>query len=486
MSVPATRLRVLTDAPPAPRGRYVLYWMVAARRTRWNFALDRAREWAEELGKPLLIFEPLGVGYPFACDRFHRFLLDGMADNQAACRAAGVAYYPYAEPEPGAGRGLLAALAESAAAVVTDDTPAFFYPALRRAAAPQVTVRFEAVDGNGLLPLGATDRAFPTAHSFRRFLQKALGEHLLLPAAEPLAAAPGRARLPAGVTRRWPHASAGLLAGDPLALAALPLDHSVPPGPLRGGAVAAQERLDAFVTERLDRYGEDRNHPDRDGTSGLSPYLHFGHGGAHQVFARVAAAEGWDESHLARSTAGSRTGWWGASAAAEAFWDQLVTWREVGFNGLAHGRRWDRYESLPPWARATLGAHAADPRPYTYSRAELEAAATHDPLWNAAQRQLVREGRLHNYLRMLWGKKVLEWSASPREALATLLYLNDRYALDGRDPNSLSGIFWCLGRYDRAWGPERPIFGKIRYLSSANTARKVRVREYLERYGPDG
>jgi deoxyribodipyrimidine photo-lyase len=169
---------------------------------------------------------------------------------------------------------------------------------------------------------------------------------------------------------------------------------------------------------------------------------------------------------------------------AEAFLDQLVTWRELGFNFA--GKRDDArtYEALPPWALATLARHAADPRPRLYAFDELARAETHDALWNAAQRQLAREGRIHNYLRMLWGKKIVEWSPSPRVALDVMLELNDRWALDGRDPNSASGIMWCLGRYDRPWGPERAVFGTVRYMSSANTAHKVRVKEYLARYAP--
>ncbi|MHB8766885.1 MAG: deoxyribodipyrimidine photolyase, partial [Deferrisomatales bacterium] len=230
--VPELRRRPLNDRDPAPQGRYVLYWMIAARRTRWSFALDRAAEWCEGLGKPLLVFEPLRAGYPFACDRFHRFVLDGMADNQRACADAGVAHYPYVEPEPGAGRGLLAALASEACVVVTDDAPGFFYPRMLRAAAEQVPVLLEAVDGNGLLPLRAADRAFPTAHSFRRFLQKTLREHLVLPSAEPLRGLSGEARVPAAATKRWPPAAPELLAGGAEALAALPIDHAVPPAPL--------------------------------------------------------------------------------------------------------------------------------------------------------------------------------------------------------------------------------------------------------------
>jgi deoxyribodipyrimidine photo-lyase len=173
------------------------------------------------------------------------------------------------------------------------------------------------------------------------------------------------------------------------------------------------------------------------------------------------------------------------SAAAEAFLDQLVTWRELGFNACARDPGYALYESVPAWARATLEQHAADARAHLYSAAEFERAGTHDPLWNAAQRQLMREGRIHTYLRMLWGKKILEWSSSPREALDVMLDLNNKYALDGRDPNSYSGILWVLGKYDRPWGPARPVFGSVRYMSSENTARKLHVKGYLERYSDD-
>ncbi|HEY3253134.1 MAG TPA: hypothetical protein VGJ91_04265 [Polyangiaceae bacterium] len=168
---------------------------------------------------------------------------------------------------------------------------------------------------------------------------------------------------------------------------------------------------------------------------------------------------------------------------SEAFLDQLITWRELGFNQCTHERDYQSFASLPNWAQKTLTEHKNDARPQLYTRAQLEAAQSHDPIWNAAQRELVQEGRIHNYLRMLWGKKILEWSQAPEQALATAIYLNDRYALDGRDPNSYSGILWCFGRYDRAWGPVRPIFGTVRYMSSANTAKKLRLTKYLAKYG---
>lgn len=480
------RIRVRNAAPMREPGDFVLYWMIAFRRTRWNFALQRAIEWARKLDRPLVILEGLRCGYHWASDRLHRFILDGMADNAQRLRDKPVLYYPYVEPAPDAGKGMLEALAARACVVVTDDFPCFMLPNMVVAAARQVNVCLEQVDSNGLLPMRAASQVFPTAFALRRFMQKHLRPHLAeLPSADPLA----RIKLPilrslgAEFSRRWPAASPALLAGDAKELARLPIDHAVPVAATRGGMVAAEGQLRRFLDERLARYVDERSQPEADVASGLSPYLHFGHVSAHQVFAELARREDWSEDRLAATTSGAKDGWWGMSGPAEAFLDELVTWRELGFNMCWQRADYDRYESLPDWARRTLEKHARDRREHVYSPAQFEQAETHDPLWNAAQRQLVREGRIHNYLRMLWGKKVLEWSPSPRDALEVLIELNNKYALDGRDPNSYSGIFWCLGRYDRPWFPERPIFGQVRYMSSDNTARKFRVRAYVERYG---
>jgi deoxyribodipyrimidine photo-lyase len=482
--VPEMRVRVCNGAPVRQEGRYVLYWMTMARRAGWNFGLQRAVELAQELGRPLVILEALRAGYPWASERLHRFALDGMADNAAAFARSAALYYAYVEPEVGAGKGLLAALADGACAVVTDDFPTFFLPRMLESAARQVGIRLEAVDSNGLVPLRVAGRAYPTAYGFRRFLQKNLAFHLReMPAARPL----GRARLapasrfPKAVTERWPAALAG--PGGRFEVPA-GVSRAVPAVAIRGGAKRAGETWRAFLRDGLTGYDEARNHPDEDATSGLSPYLHFGHISAHQVVAELLAHEGWSQEQLGDRATGQRAGWWGVGTDAEAFLDQLVTWRELGFNLCAVRADHDRYESLPEWARATLARHAGDPRPHVYGLAGLEAAETHDPLWNAAQRQLVHEGCMHNYLRMLWGKKILEWSATPEAALAAMVELNNKYALDGRDPNSYSGIFWCLGHYDRPWGPERPIFGTVRYMSSENTARKLRLNSYLRDHGP--
>ena len=482
MKVPDLRLRALNAAPLREDGAYVLYWMIAARRATHSFALDRVAELCRRFGRPPLVLEALRAGYPHASDRLHRFVLDGMADNARAFARREVLYYPYLEPRPGDGRGLLEALAARACAVVTDDFPAFFLPRMVAAAAERLPVRLEAVDGNGLLPMRAAPRVFHTAFSFRAFLQKEIPHHLApRPSRDPWRRAlPPPPRLPREVGRRWPSAGAALGSGSASVLSSLAIDHGVPPAPLRGGSLSGRRVLARFVAERLARYGEDRNHPDLDASSGLSPFLHFGQLSAHEVFAAVA--EGFSEDRLDLRCGGRRRGYWGLAEGSEAFLDQLVTWRELGFNACSKRDDYLDYRSLPPWARETLARHAGDERAPLYPRSALEAAATHDRLWNAAQRQLLREGRIHNYLRMLWGKKILEWSASPEEALETLIALNDRYALDGRDPNSYSGIFWCLGRYDRPFGPERKVLGKVRFMSSAATLRKVRVKRYLERY----
>ncbi len=483
MPTPTCRIRALNAAPVRPTGDWVLYWMVANRRSRWNFSLDRALEHARALNRPLVVLEALRCDYPWASDRLHRFALEGMADNAAAFAQAGVAYHPYIEPAKRAGKGLLEAMASRACVVVTDDFPAFFLPKMTEAAASKVPVRMDAVDSNGLYPMHATDRVFTTAHSFRAHLQKALPEHLeVMPIANPLQSySGGLAALPKEITDRWPRVSEALLAGD---VSTLPIDHTVGPAAQRGGPSEASKTLRAFLATRLARYADERSEPESDAASGLSPYIHWGHISAHEIFDAVMTREDWNPGRLGPSTGGSREGWWGVSRTAESFLDELVTWREIGFNMCSHVEGYDRWETLPDWARATMELHATDPRPVLYTPEQLENARTADPLWNAAQRQLVREGRMHNYLRMLWGKKVLEWCATPREALELLIHLNNKYALDGRNPNSYSGIFWVFGRYDRAWGPERPIFGTIRYMSSDNTARKFDVKGYLKRYGP--
>jgi len=495
--IPPDRLTPLNAAPLEPTRDLVLYWCVMARRTTYNFALQHAVETARALGRPLVVLEALRAGYPWANARLHRFALDGMADDAAAYARAGVTHLAYVEPARGAGRGLLETLARRACLVVTDEFPEFFLPRMLAAAGGKLArlgTRLEMVDGNGLLPLRAAGRAWPTAPHFRRMLQRELPAQLgWFPEAAPLS---GARALPAvegelarwldEVRARWPMAAPALLdrddAGAARALAALPIDHGVPPVPFRGGARKAERVLADFLEHKHATYATRRNEAEDPSNSGLSPYLHWGFTSVHAVFAALAEREDWSPTRLAPKPTGKREGWWGMSPNGEAFLDEIVTWRELSYNTAHYVAGHDTYASLPEWARTTLEAHRHDPRAETFTRDELEAGATYDALWNATQGQLRTDGRIHNYLRILWGKKFLEWTRRPEDALDFMLHVNNRWALDGRNPNSTSGITWVMGRYDHAW-QERPVIGKVRPMSSVATARKIRVTDYVARYG---
>jgi len=215
----------------------------------------------------------------------------------------------------------------------------------------------------------------------------------------------------------------------------------------------------------------------------MSPYFHFGHISTHEVFEKLVKHESWSPEQIKPNLVGRREGWWGGSLNFDSFLDELITWRELGYHTCVRRANYNQYSSLPEWAVKTLQEHATDEREHVYSLDQLTYSETHDEIWNAAQNQLREQGIIQNYLRMLWGKKILEWSPNPQIALSYMITLNDRYALDGRDPNSYSGVFWVLGRYDRAWGPERDIYGKIRYMTSDSAARKFNLKPYLEKWG---
>jgi len=249
------------------------------------------------------------------------------------------------------------------------------------------------------------------------------------------------------------------------ALALLKPDPDVPPVPgVRGGTSRALARLARFVRGPLAEYHLTRNDPGTDLQSGLGPYLHFGQISPLTIARTVAGAPGVQEG------------------ARDAFLEQLIVRRELSLNMVFYDPSYDRYEGLPEWARRTLRKHARDPRPYLYDRAQLERAATHDPYWNAAMREAVQTGSMHGYLRMYWGKKILEWSESPEQAFAATLALNNRWFLDGRDPNSYAGVAWCFGRHDRPW-PERPVFGTVRTMTAGGLQRKFDMDAYLRRVG---
>lgn len=475
------RLRRLNACPTRTDGAYVLYWMQAYRRLARNHALDYALRCAGELRRPLVVYEGLRLDYPWASQRLHRFVLEGMVDNARAAEGLGVNYWPFVETAEQPARGLVHRLAERAAVVVTDDFPCFIVPGHSEALARRTATPVFAVDGNGIVPLSLLGPPVFAAAHLRPRIHKAFAEAWLHRAAKRVrpgkeAQAPVEPPFPV-----WPARDIDAL------LSVLPLGATVPPvAATPGGSTAAKARLSSFLTRRLPGYSEQRSEPTSPAAgraSGLSPYLHFGHLSIEEVVEKALATTGkWSPEELRVHNRGKREGYFGDDADVNAFLDEAITWRDVGYHWHS-SRSQDTHSlatALPPWALGTLHAHAADPRSHVYTAEEWEAGATHDPLWNAAQRELVATGTIHNYLRMLWGKKVIEWSRTPDEAYATLVHLNNKYALDGRDPNSYTGILWCFGLFDRPWAPERPVLGTLRYMSSENTARKFKLGPYYE------
>jgi deoxyribodipyrimidine photo-lyase len=474
-----SRVRRLNRAPLDARGDYVLYWMQAYRRFERNHALRYAVACASALRKPLVVYEGLRLDYPWASRRIHQFVLEGMQANASTAKTIGVNYWPFVETPAQPANGLLRQLAARASAVVTDDFPCFIVPEQSEALARRVSTAVYAVDGNCIAPLS-------------------------LLGAAPSAAAHVRPRIHAAFADAWTHRTGPGFDAPDVALqpieppfepwrvenvaafvGGLPIDAVPAPAPLaRGGGGQARDRIAAFLASRLRGYADARSTPsppDEGHASGLSPYLHFGQISIEEVVERVLNHAGaWSVDDLRLRYKGRREGFYSDDPDVNAFLDQAVTWRDVGFL-WQWWRRADTVSldrALPRWALQTLSDHAGDRRAFLYTPEQFEAGETHDPLWNAAQRELVASGVIHSYLRMLWGKKVIEWSRSPADAYRTLEHLNNKYALDGRNPNSYSGILWCFGLFDRPW-PERPALGKVRYMSSENTARKFSLDRYF-------
>ena len=389
ITVPDDRIFTLNDQPLRHDGEYVLYWMISNRRLHWNFSLDRAVALANELNKPLVILEALRCDHRWASDRIHRFVIQGMRENQQFAQSSDCSIHSYVEPSKGAGKGLLQELSRKACAVITDYFPCFFLPRMTQKAAQKIAVRVESIDSNGLYPLQKVEREFTTAASLRRHLQKTIRPHLKqLPQADPLSLRQNKTLTDiGGVEERWPSADFDALL-SPDGLRDLPIDHSVRPIRNKGGRSAAVQRKKAFLTSKINRYHSDRNQIENTAASGLSPYLHFGYVSAHELWADIQQQERWSEAKLPEKATGSREGWWNMSPGAEALMDELITWRELGYIFChRHLDDYDKLSSLPDWALKTIAEHKDDPRPVTYTLQQLEQAQTHDELWNCAQRR---------------------------------------------------------------------------------------------------
>jgi deoxyribodipyrimidine photo-lyase len=473
------------EKEPITDGDYVLYWMQINRRFQYNYALEYAIGWANKLDKPLLIYEGLNCNYPWASDRFHHFLMEGMEENHEYANENNINYYSYLEDEPGAGKGLLYELAKDACTVISDEFPVYIIREHNEKVGPKLEVPYITVDSNGLIPLGLTDKAPYNAYFFRKIMQRNFVECFTNPPKrDPLSdlETHSKVELDNDFLSKYPPAEKKLKNRESF-VSSLPINHVVGKIGMQGTRQAALGKLGQFVQHGLSKYDEHRNDPDINATSGLSPWLHFGKISEYEIVDTVLEHQpkGWNLDNITFNK-GSTGGFFNGNPNVDVFLDEVITWREVGFHFAHHEPDYDQYETLPDWALETLEEHKDDPREYIYKLEEFAQSQTHDEIWNAAQTQLREEGVMHNYLRMLWGKKVLEWTPNPEIALAYLIELNNRYAIDGRDPNSYSGIFWIFGRFDRAW-QERPIYGKVRYMTSASTRKKLKLKQYLNTYG---
>ncbi len=432
-------------------GEYVVYWAQSARRLRSNLGLDFAISRANSEGLPVVVYESLRPDYPAANDRIHAFVLEGVAANHHDALKRGLRYLFYLPRTRDEARGALKRVAERARLVVTDEFPTGFLREQTRSFAASSPCPVFTVDGNGILPMRVFGKEQYAAKQLRdrafRLFEEQWGETPeLTPKYGPFA---GELDLP-NYNGDNPRANA----------ASCSIDHSVALVPALGGRDEALKALDRFVRRRLEGYAEHRNR-EASRTSELSPYLHFGYLSAHEVARRALFAKAPAED-------------------IEAFLEQLVIRRELSFNLCFYREDHAALTCLPQWAKKTLQEHADDRRHPIYSREELERAGTGDEVWNLAQRGLLELGTIHNYLRMLWGKKIIEWMRTPEEAHAFMLAMHDKYAIDGRDPNTHAGILWCFGKHDRPWF-ERQIFGTVRYMASASTGNKVDLEAYARK-----
>ena len=443
------RVRSLRPGDAVPGRRYVLYWMQQSQRAHANHALEYAIDAGNALQLPVLAVFGLAPTYPQASASHYDFMIEGLRQTAADLQARGVGFALRRGNPP----DLVLQLAQDAALLVTDRGYLRLQRQWRERVASAAPAPLVEVESDVVVPVetAASKEAY-TAATFRPGIHRQM-ERFLVPLRERV------------VTCPW---SPGLLAGGAADAFGQTADQGLrtcgpPPVLVPAGYRAAVSRLQAFVRHHLGHYHLERSDPANDTGSGLSPYLHFGQIAALEVALAVRATDV-------------------PQAAAEAFLEELIVRRELAVNFVHYNPGYDTYAALPAWSRRTLEKHAADPRPYLYRPADLEAAATHDPFWNAAQTELLRTGRMQGYMRMYWGKKIIEWSRSPEDAFTIALDLNDRYELDGRDPNGYAGVIWCFGKHDRPW-VERPVFGQVRYMNDRGLCRKFDMNAYVARVG---
>lgn len=452
-----TRVTVRRGGEPRADGKCVVYWMQRAERALENPALEIAVACGNALGLPVVAYFSVISNFPHANWRHYHFLQQGLIDVQEGMAEREVGFV-LRRPVDGEAHRLEAFLEEvEAAMVVGDENPMREPERWRSALAGKLKIPFFTVDADVVVPSAVFGRTFTLLHHFRPKLHAELDKYLVPVKKVPVSHA----------WEPWKKIGSYSLEED-ITKGFKNFDRSVGPvDTFTGGTKAGLKRLKEFTDTQLADYDERRNHPEVNGTSQMSPYLHFGHIGPITIALAVKDA-------VKRGKA--------KQDAADKYLDELIGWRELAVLFVKHNANYDNWECAQPWARKTLTEHAGDTRPWSYSLKQLEAAETHDELWNAAQRQMVRDGWMHNYMRMYWGKKILEWSPDAARAFEWAVYLNDKYELDGRDPNGYAGIAWAIvGKHDRPWF-DRPVFGLVRYMSGESTGRKFDSRWYVEMY----
>jgi deoxyribodipyrimidine photo-lyase len=438
------RISQLNNCPVRNRGKYILYWMQAAQRAHCNHALEFAIQRANELHLPVFALFGLTDNYPEANLRHYSFMLEGLRQTQKQIEDRSVKFVIRHESPD------LAAIkfSKQAAMVITDDGYLRIQRKWRNTVAQKIDCPLYEVTTNLIVPVEqASFKEEFSAGTFRPRITAKLGYYLKK--LNPLKPKINSTRFDFDCFD---------ISDIHKALAKLKIDITVKPvGTLTGGTNYAKKLLSGFVKKKLDRFADERNDPNLDCISHLSPYLHFG-----QISPLYIALE------IMKTK----------SPGKDAFLEELIVRRELSHNFVWFNRNYDTFDALPPWAKRTLNFHRRDKREYLYPLDDLEQAKTHDQYWNAAQKEMVLTGKMHGYMRMYWGKKIIEWSKNPQQAFKAALYLNNKYELDGRDPNGFTGVAWCFGKHDRAWS-ERPIFGKIRYMNAAGLKRKFDIDGYV-------
>jgi deoxyribodipyrimidine photo-lyase len=431
---------------PLQNGKFILYWMQASQREEYNQALEYAITRANELSKPPIVLFALTPDYPGANLRHYAFMIEGLIETQAALANRGIQLVVRIGNPP----DVVNKLADDACLVVTDCGYTRIQRQWRAAVGERIACALIQVESDVIVPVErVSSKEEYSAATIRPKINRLLDEYLL-----PLKRAPLKID---SLGLRFDTIKLGNLENI---TNIIEIDSSVARSEYYlGGLSWAKERLSDFLKNKLADYSESKNDPSLDNISNLSPYIHFGQ--ISPLYIAIKARES-------------------GKKAAETLLEELIVRRELAINFAYYNFHYDSYDSLPDWCRNTLERHAEDRRPYLYTLTELELARTHDQYWNAAQTEMAITGKMHGYMRMYWGKKILEWMKSPEEAYAAAVFLNDKYELDGRDPNGYAGIAWCFGKHDRPW-VRRPIFGNIRYMNDSGLRRKFDIDKYVKK-----